>query len=294
MPTRQQWAEARRRAVCASESAAVLGVSPWASALEVWGRKTGALPAYGGDENPEQRWGTLLEPVVAAAYAEQRLGDRRALRHHNQNVLLRHRGFPAVPMAATPDYYGPDGALLEVKTAHAFTASAWDEGVPIQYEVQVQHQLAVTGAPAATLVVLIGGSDLRWFDIERNERFIDNLEETIATWWGSFVEPGVEPPVEYDPKSLKTFERLHPNDSGATVALPADFAEVDRRLLELKAQRSAADKTIKELEGRLKAAIGTATFGQLPTGERYSWKTTERAGYEVAATTFRQLRRMAK
>jgi hypothetical protein len=59
-----------------------------------------------------------------------------------------------------------------------------------------------------------------------------------------------------------------------------------------------AKEDIKEAEARklaaenlIKAAIGEASFGDLPDGARYSWKQQSRKECVVAASTFRVLRR---
>ena len=38
-------------------------------------------------------------------------------------------------------------AILEVKTAGVHRRGEWENGIPVYYETQVQHYLAVTGVP---------------------------------------------------------------------------------------------------------------------------------------------------
>jgi predicted phage-related endonuclease len=52
----------------------------------------------------------------------------------------------------------------------SMAARLWRDGVPEYVQLQVMHQLAVTGKQAADVAVLIGGQELQVFRIERDER----------------------------------------------------------------------------------------------------------------------------
>ena len=55
--------------------------------------------------------------------------------------------------------------------------------IPVEVQVQTQHYLAATGLPYATAVGLVGGHQLIWKDIERNETFIEALLEREENFW---------------------------------------------------------------------------------------------------------------
>jgi predicted phage-related endonuclease len=67
--------------------------------------------------------------------------------------------------------------ILECKTAGIHGARLWRDGVPEYVQLQVMHQLAVTGHRAADVAVLVGGQELRIFRIERDEALIARLIE---------------------------------------------------------------------------------------------------------------------
>jgi predicted phage-related endonuclease len=63
--------------------------------------------------------------------------------------------------------------LLQIKTASAFKAKEWRAGIPLHYQVQLQHEMLVSEKEWATLCVLIGGSNFKVFpDVRRDEQFI--------------------------------------------------------------------------------------------------------------------------
>lgn len=290
----KSWREKRRKGIGASEVAAILGVSPFKSALEVWGEKVGVLD--GVEENEAMKWGTLLEPIILAEYGKRRFPDfdeGKPIRRHNQRSIIFHDD-PTIPLFCTPDGYDPKGRTVEAKNVSEYLKDDWSDGPPIHYLVQKQTQLAVMGLEEGTIVALFGGHELAWFDIRRDDDFVEELVGSAIHWWREYVETKSQPPAS-DPLASRALARLHPKDNGQSVILPESFAAIDVRLLEVKAQQSALEAERKMLETQIKEAIGENTFGVLPGGVgRYSWKHTTRAGYVVDETSFRNLRRLAK
>jgi putative phage-type endonuclease len=287
--SREAWLAARNTGVGASESAALFGLSPWDTQFTLWAKKTGRVePEEIGGEWLE--WGTLLEEPIAQRYAKK---TGRKVWQGGPFCVAQH---PSIPfMRATPDRFvieAPDrdgDGLLQIKNTNAFKGHDWDEGVPDYIEIQVQHEMACTGRAWASVAVLIGGAEFRSFDIERNETFIGELEEQVREFWG-FVERNEAPPIDGSVRTLETIKKLHPNDNGQTVALPADAIGWWNSLAELRAQESSLKKAKAALEAPLLSAIGDATFGALPDGRVISLKTTTRAGYSVEPVTYRSLR----
>lgn len=295
---RAEWLAARRRGIGASESAALVGASPWASPLSVWAAKVLPEPEERPeDEREAMQWGTLLEPVVLEEYARRR-GIH--VRRHDQTRSLDHPRFEQTRMTATPDAYDRDGGVIDAKTTSAYLAGDWADGAPVPYRIQIQHQMAVTGRDHGTLVCLIGGQRLVWHDEPRNPEFIDALEEICGRFWREYVEPKAMPPADFAPggslaATVRALERLHPDDSGETVILAPEAAEWDARLAEIQEQLRPLEAEKKDLQDRLRAALGPATFGEiLGVPGRWSWKTQERDEHVVKASKFRVLRKLKK
>jgi predicted phage-related endonuclease len=163
----------------------------------------------------------------------------------------------------------------------------------LQYQVQVQHEMAVTGAAWASLAVLIGGQKFLWMDVPRNQDFIDALVAREAEFW-SRVERRDPPPPDASEACRELLKRLYPREEqGKTIALPAECLKWDEQLREEKAVLKVVEPRIREAENNLIAALGEAEVGILPDGTRYSYKTQARKGYVVEAKSFRVLRRSA-
>jgi putative phage-type endonuclease len=297
--TEAEWLELRRGGLGSSDAAAVLGVSSFKSPLALYAEKLGLAEPEA--ESPAMRWGKLLEATIAQEYARE---TGRAVYH--PKILLQHEKHEF--MLATPDRFATvhkapktftttlaDHTLLvEIKTAGAYKADDWAEEPPLEYQVQVQHGLAVTGFDLASLVVLIGGQRLLWVDLERNDRFIAVLIEREREFWERIQK--LEPPAATG-ADKETLAKLYPKETGTSVDLPREALDWDKRLQEAKEELKRWELVKDESEALLKGWIGEATYGVLPDGAgRYSWKQVrqEIAAKEAHVREFRQLRRLSK
>ena len=156
-------------------------------------RKTGQLAPFEG--NIHTTAGQMLEGAVLEWWCKET--GRQA---DMCGWLLRRAESPF--MHATPDGWNEEERfVVEIKTAGLNQAGKWlifnDPPVrqtakdtvtayqqavwsadrflspPTSYWSQVQHQLYITGFDRGYLVGLIGGKKLVWFDIDRNQEYID-------------------------------------------------------------------------------------------------------------------------
>ena len=68
-PSRKSWLEARRGGLGGSDSAAIVGVDPYRSALQVYAEKTDLIEPQ--EDNNILWWGRKLQPIVAQAYRRE-------------------------------------------------------------------------------------------------------------------------------------------------------------------------------------------------------------------------------
>lgn len=161
-----EWLEYRRTRRNASESAAVLGVSPWTTPYQLWLQKTGKAECKA---TPAMQRGTDLEPSARVAYEAQ------------TGLVMQPLVLQAGDYSASLDGMTLEGDLiLEIKCPVRGTRSdLWQEvmagNVPEHYLIQVQHQLMVTGAKTAHLWVFDGDHGLL-HEIERDEAVMQRIQ----------------------------------------------------------------------------------------------------------------------
>lgn len=253
---RNEWLEVRKRGIGSSDAAAAVGLNPYKSQLELWMEKTGrALPKeeHQGLEDPRY-WGTLLEPYVALAY--QQKTERRV---RKVNAVLQHPTYAFMLANIDREVVGcPDVQVLECKTAGEFGSRLWKDGVPEYVQLQVQHQLAVTGKEAADVAVLLCGQKLEIHRIARDEEIIARLVVLESRFW-EWVETDTPPPADGSESAAKALRHLYQgNDTNLDLSGDIGLNRVFDALAALRAELDAKETLAEELKQTLQQAMGDA------------------------------------
>lgn len=289
--TRAQWLEDRRSGVGASEAAAALGESPFKSPWELYLEKTGAIEPPDLSDKLYVRLGQVMERGVGEIYADM---SGRRVEFWPQTEMIRHpdRSW----MLCTPDATQFDDSrgpgILSIKTTDERFLKEWErDGIPLHYQIQAQDELSIRNLPWGTVAVAFGRRTLKWYDFDRNQRFIEVLETRIDQFW-RMVETQTPPPIDWTERCSKALQALHPQDNGQTIILPPEAADWDRYLRRVKRHIAILKRFKTEYENRIKAAIGDNSYGELPDGECYSWKSHDVREHVVAEHTKRPLVRV--
>jgi putative phage-type endonuclease len=257
--SRTAWLAARKAGLGASDTAAVLGVDPWKSPLEVYLDKVD--PTVHDDTVSEAaEWGTAVEAVVARKVAS---------RHKKLGKLTPSPGLCAHPdhpwLLATPDRVLVDRAtgaeaLLEIKTTDGRNKDQWKDGPPTRVQVQVQQQLAVTGLDVAYVAVLFGGREMPApIRIDRDQTVIDLILEYGHTFWFDHVIARIPPEARLGDDSA--LAGMYPGDDTLEALIADDTLEA--LITERRARKADADKAtaaVDELDLRIKEALGDRTL----------------------------------
>lgn len=275
----------RATGIGASEIAAILGLSPWTTPLDIYLRKAG-LVEESGEGNQYTKWGLMLEPVIAQAYTEETgielIGDgRETFTHPEYDFAL-----------CTPDRIAADRSrVVEIKTTR-FTsndrlAEKWGEPgtdqIPEYYLTQVAWQMAVLDIDVADLAVLIGGSDFRIYTVNRDRELEATLLDVARRFWFDNVLASEPPPPANDEEYGRMLLAKWPKDSGEMIAadeeiesLAAQLRQTKLGIKTLEAEAEATENAIKRRLADNSGCIGT--FGKI------TWKATaERAVIDYKA-----------
>ena len=271
---RREWLAVRRGGIGSSDAAAAVGLNPYKSMLELWLEKTGQAadvpdPSEGETFGPTY-WGTLLEPIVAAHYTRQ-TGNRV----RRVNAVLAHPDHPWMLANLDREIVGAAGVqILECKTAGLNGARLWRDGVPEYVQLQVLHQLAVTGKAAADVAVLICGQELQVHRIERDETMIAQLMQLEQEFW-RMVQEKQPPEADGSDSAERALKRLYPRDAVDTLVLAGDpyLEGVFQQLLEARAQVEQEERRANELKQVIQQRMGTAGTAVFAAGS-VTWKRT--------------------
>lgn len=266
---RDEWLKIRKQGIGSSDAAAAIGLNPYKSQLELWMEKTGRdreIPKPDpNDDSAPVFWGNVLEPIVAVQYAKKTGNKVRRV-----NAVLQHPAPELSWMLANIDREvtgSSEVQILECKTAGINGARLWKDGVPEYVQVQVLHQLAVTGKQAADVAVLVAGQELRIFRVERDEAMIAQLIELEKQFW-HYVETDTPPPADGSASADLALRCLFPRDDGEVVDL-TDNPELSQAYEELKQIRqeiAEQEKRESNLKQKLQQAMGEASKAVFSNG----------------------------
>jgi putative phage-type endonuclease len=287
-----EWLAYRTRGIGGSDVAAICGLSPFKSAVQVYLEKVGA--AIDQEENSAMRWGKLLEPVIAEQFSrETGLAIRRMpaiLQHPEQDWALANLDF----LMDDPNEAAP--GILEVKNTSAYLAKAWEEDeVPQHYILQLQWYLYVTGLKWGYFAPLIGGNRLLTNKrVSLDKELVEPMVKICSDFW-QMVVLKTPPAPDGAPASTDLMKLLYPHSQAGKIAvLPDELAEELKRLPllqeELKAFTDAKEYEIDTIKNKVKAEMKDAEIAACGTEILATWKESERKGYTVAPTTLRTFR----
>lgn len=247
----------RRAGISATDVAAIVGLHPYSSAIDVWLDKTGRKPPFVG--NDRTKWGHLLEPQIRDDYAE-----RRGLRVEVPGTL----DHPEVEWAkATPDgvCYAPGRAVpangLEIKT-HSLRVAHWygepgTDAVPAHELIQCQWGMFVTGLEAWDLVAFIDGQP-QDYRISRDDELIGMLRERAERFLLDHVRADAAPDPDGSASYGKYLITRFPQRDEAFLKVEAGDPLLDT-ISALRVARGHSehyDEVVERLTQQLKLACG--------------------------------------
>ena len=259
----EEWLEYRRQGIGGSDAAAILGLSPFATARDLYYDKLKLV----GYEDRKSNWvakkvGHLLEDLVAEIFHV-----KTGYRIYQVKKMFYHPQHPF--MLADVDYFIdlPNGktAILEIKTTHYQAKDHWwrdgEEVVPVNYEVQGRHYMCVMNVDEVYFCCLYGNSedDVIIRHITRNMAYETELIALEEDFWEGHIQSRVPPPYTEDGDLILDSVRSHfgPADPDApAIELSLPMAGSIARFLELQARKKQLDARVKELESEMKRIQG--------------------------------------
>lgn len=270
---REQWLTVRRTGVGGSEVAAVLGMSKYTSAHEVYLDKRGELP-LDRPQHPDLAeaafWGLAHEPTIARVFSERSglavVEGPGTLAHAERRWMLANVDRYVLDEDAQPS------SLLEIKTRSAYQLDEWLDSVPDGPALQTHWYLAVTGYSHAHVAALLGGNRLLIHRVERDEALVEHLVALVGEFWQGVLD-GTPPPVDGSEATEELLGHLYKvKAESVTVADPSEVAPLLERRRELKAREARTADELREVDNRLKAVAGEAEIVKTQGAVAFTWK----------------------
>ena len=258
-----EWLEWRRRGIGGSDAAAILGVSPFATARDLYYDKL-KIVSYGDDESNwvAKKVGHLLEDLVAEIFSV-----KTGFQIYQVKKMFYHPVYTY--MLADVDYFIrlPNGktAILEIKTTNYNAKDHWwcngREIVPVNYEIQGRHYMCVMNIDEVYYCCLYGNNENEVIirHIERDPDYEAELIALEGDFWNNHVQKQIPPPYTEDGDLIIESAKRHfgPADENApAIELSVPMASSLGRYTELQAEKSELTREIKRVENEMKRLQG--------------------------------------
>ena len=267
-----EWLKFRSGFIGGSDAAAVVGLNPFVSPFSLWAEKTGQQPPFEGNLATEV--GAFLEEFVANKFCEQ-----TGKKVRRENATLTNSDYPWAAANLDRVIVGED-AGVEIKTTSSMSLKRFKNGeFPPRYYVQICHYLAVTGKQKWYLACLIGNSDFRIFEIERDEEEIQALMDAEKSFWEEHVLTKVPPDPEGDSPTDDSLRSVYPMSNGLSVDL-FDREDIIARYFELADRIKELEREQDKIKQTLQIDLGEAETG-LTDNYKVIWKTQTRSSFDA-------------
>lgn len=191
--TEAAWLEARKQDVTSTESAALFGLSPYMTHFDLWHRKrSGLVPAF--KTNERMLWGNRLEAAIAHGIADEQGWEIKPMKDYLRDPdLCLGSSFDFVIISMGEPVH------LEIKNVDYLAfRDGWiehedgDVEAPEHIEMQVQHQMAVSGFKKSIIGAFVGGNRYVLIERDRDNAVIAAIRAKVQQFWDT-VEAGQEP-----------------------------------------------------------------------------------------------------
>ena len=137
---------------------------------------------YKDDKNNyKMELGNKLKSFVASEFM---LKTGKKVR--NINGMLRNDKYPFAIANIDRAVVG-EKAFLECKVTNSFNKKEWEKTIPIHYQIQMNHYMAVSGATHCYVAVLIGNEELVIHKLERDKEMIDEIMKLEEMFWNNCI-----------------------------------------------------------------------------------------------------------
>lgn len=252
-----------------SDAAAVMGLSPWKTPLELWRLKTGKVEPEGMDPARLKMMarGHKLEPFIRDM-AIDKLRDEYGLQVELLAVNARYNDPEHPFLACEIDFelrlsgevtiggrlytFDNEHVNADAKSVTGFARKKWGEvdteDVPIEYAAQFMHGMMVTGRRFCLVAALRSFDDVELYWTVRDDETVSAMRAKLVDFWVDHVQADVPP----DPIKFNDIKLLFPLDNGEKVEATDEIAEKVAQLRQVKADL----KRLEDLETVLTFDVG--------------------------------------
>lgn len=292
----REWLLERQSGIGGSDIAAILGLSKWRTAADVYLSKVTEIDEHADDETEAQFIGKEIEQSILNIY-EKRAGVTlwRSLGIIRSEDVPHFLGsYDAVAWTEnSEDSYVVDAKSVDVSRAPEWGADG-SGNCPEDLALQMLWYMGIGGFQKGDLAALIGGRNFRIVTIDRADDLIQWMQSEADRFWSEHVLKGVPPPIDAEHRyAMRAVKHLYGTIVPRTAQLaPTDFLQkVLREYFTGQAMESAGKKLKAKAKVLLTEMTGGAEKAEISgTGIQITRKLVRKEAYTVEAQDYVDLR----
>lgn len=261
------WLKYRKKGITGTDAGAICGLNPYSSAFQIYQDKiTDEIEEF---DNESMRQGRDLEEYVARRFSEE-----TGLKVRRANAIFQNEENPFM-LADFDRLIVGQKAGLECKTVSPYSSDKWNDGnIPLHYQMQVQHYLAVSGFDYWYIAAVIFGREFLIRKIERDEELINYLIDIERGFWYNNVLAGIMPEPDGSDNCSEMIAKMYfKGQENKTIKL-SGYKEILDRRADLDKLIKKMEKEKKEIDQKIKMEMQDATVA-LEAGYKISWSNFE-------------------
>ena len=261
------WLKYRKKGITGTDAGAICGLNPYSSAFQIYQDKiTDEIEEF---DNESMRQGRDLEEYVARRFSEE-----TGLKVRRANAIFQNEENPFM-LADFDRLIVGQKAGLECKTVSPYSSDKWNDGnIPLHYQMQVQHYLAVSGFDCWYIAAVIFGREFLIRKIERDEELINYLIDIERGFWYNNVLAGIMPEPDGSDNCSEMIAKMYfKGQENKTIKL-SGYKEILDRRADLDKLIKKMEKEKKEIDQKIKMEMQDATVA-LEAGYKISWSNLE-------------------
>lgn len=263
---KKEWLKYRKRGIGGSDAGAVCGLNPYRTAMQVYQDKISE--EIEEMDNEAMRQGREFEDYVAKRFMEA-----TGKKVRRANAMFYNEEYPFM-LADVDRMVVGENAGLECKTASPYMEDKWKDGnIPLSYQIQCYHYMAVSNADAWYLAVVIYGREFKYYKIERDEAVIADLIQIEKAFWENHVLKQQIPDPDGSKLADSVIAEYYKNSIADTIPLTGFNEKLERRQ-ELSELIGHMNMEKKKIEQELKLYLGE---NERAENEQFmvSWKSVQ-------------------
>ena len=249
MNNREQFLLDRQQGIGGSDVAAIMGLSPWRTALDVYNDKLSPI-ILEKELNEDLKRGIRAEKYILEEYAES-----------TGETLICN-----LPTFVDPEYSFMRGnidakvkdhnVVVEAKSTKA-SISSWDTGIPEHYKLQVAYYAMLSDCDRVDVAVLFSGWRYGCYTYWRDAGLEAIIKSAVINFWHNHILKNIPP----EPQSLAELQETYPViNTELTIKADENIRHIVSELQEVSAKRKELEVTEKKLKQNIQQYMGDASL----------------------------------